>query len=61
MQGHHFDWTCVVNGIAVQVLLLSSHCWTNTLVTGIAFAGESSDGIAVAGYDCDKIQMYKVS
>lgn len=38
---------------AIQVGLKLSRCWTNTLVTGVAFLSETSNCIGVAGYDCN--------
>ena len=61
MLAHHFYQTCVINDTVLQVLPVFSHCWTNTLLTGIAFAGDNTECIAIAGYDCDKVQMYRLS
>lgn len=42
---------------AQQVHTLMSGCWSNTMITGVAFAGCTYDKIALAGYDTDEINV----
>ena len=44
----------------VQVLPLLSLCWNNTLLTGLAFTGTTSNSIAVAAYDTDEIRVWAI-
>lgn len=44
----------------MQMVLVTSGCWTNALLTGIAFAGEGCDNLAIAAYDCDKMKLFDI-
>ena len=45
---------------AMQMVPVNSGCWTNALLTGIAFAGEGPDNLAIAAYDCDKVKLFDI-
>lgn len=45
---------------ALQIKPVLSKCWTNRILTGVAFCGSGFDDVAVVAYDTEEVMLCKL-